>query len=213
MDSLLVWRCMIIFSDVRGVARSIVVSLPCLLLLVSTCMGTLFLVEIYTSSPFSHINYSLAYFSVTLTLNIVVTSFVVVRLLRWRRHLGSVLGLEHMSHYSNIVAIVVESASLYSVFLIPLVISLALDSQVAGIFLQTVSHVQSISSFLIIFRVASGRGWTKSTSSEISAGPRREEFRLQRLTSVRSGTAKTRSSSLEITVTREIHTDQRETEV
>jgi len=170
-DLLLVWRCLVIFTGFSRVALWSAMFLPCLLFVNSICFGTIFLVKTYRSSPFSSdaVNYTLAYFSTTLALNVIVTIFIVARLLACRWRFGSVLGAQHVSHYSNLAAILVESASLYSLFLISFLVSLALNYPLAQVLLQAVGQVQSISSLLIIFRVATGRGWTRDTNSQIMA--------------------------------------------
>jgi len=185
MDLLLVWRCMVIFTGFSRVALWGVMLLPCLLFLTSICLGILFLAKTSRSSPFSAVNYSLAYFSATLALNIIVTIFIVARLLACRWRFGRVLGTEYVSHYSNLAVILVESASLYSLFLIPFIVSLALHYPLAQISLQAVGQVQSVSSLLIIFRMATGRGWTGDTNAQMRAYPGPDVIRPRMLPGAR----------------------------
>jgi len=170
MDLLLVWRCTVVFSGVSSLFLWTTLSIPCLLFLASLGVGTLFLIRTARTSPYtSAADWSLAYFSLTFALNIVVTALIAARLLTWRLRFGRVLGAGHVSHYANVAAILIESASLYSLILIPLVVTLALKSPLASLFICTVSHVQSISALLIVYRIVTGQGWACDTSIKIVA--------------------------------------------
>lgn len=133
--------------------------------------GILFLVKQFPTSPFAPgiINYSLAYGASTLSLNVIVTIFIAARLLKCRWRFGKVLGVEHVSHYSNLAAIAVESALLYSLFLITCIVSVIVNSPLAQLSFQSICQVQAVSSLLLIFRVAIGRAWTEDTSIQILA--------------------------------------------
>jgi len=210
MDLLLVWRCMVIYTGFRSVSTWIVMLLPCLLFLASVALGILFLLETANSSPFGPVSFSIAYFSTTLALNIIVTIFIVARLLTCRWRFARTLGAEHVSYYSNLAAILVESASLYSVFLLPFVVTLVLEHPIAQILVQTVGQVQTVSSLLIIFRVATGRGWAEGASTQIMPNPGPDEVRLKKLSSMHFDTSKATSSMVGVTVTQEVFTDHRD---
>lgn len=78
----------------------------------------------------------------TLALNIIVTLLIVGRILFHRRRVNLLLGAEHVAHYTNIVAILVESASLYSAFSILFLVPFALNNPLSQVFLQTMGQVQ-----------------------------------------------------------------------
>jgi len=185
MDGLLVWRCMVIFSDITRLALYAVMVLPCLLWSASFALGVVFLKKTSRSSPYHAVQFSLAYFTTTLALNIVVTLFIVVRLLIWRTRFARVLGTARATHYSNLAAILVESASMYSVFSIMFVVPLALNYPLANVFLQSMGQVQTVASYLIIFRVATGQGWTEDTTAQVMAAPTTSAVRLNMLASLR----------------------------
>lgn len=192
MDGLLVWRCKVIFSGMSRVSPWVIMVLPCLLWCASFTLGVLFLIRTSRSSPFDAVYISLAYFSTTLALNIVVTLLIVARLLAWRWHFSRILGADRGAHYSNIAAILVESASLYSIFSIMFLVPLALNYPLASVFLQTMGQVQTVASFLIIFRLASGMGWTEGTGAQMLTRPTIVElsslpqFRLDPRSSIKS---------------------------
>ncbi|KAH9834557.1 uncharacterized protein C8Q71DRAFT_859538 [Rhodofomes roseus] len=178
-DALLVWRCSIIF---RGVATTVWIPLllPVLMYLTELAMGLLWLVQISTpaSSPFqtgsaSKINWTVPYFSIAVSLNVVVTLMIAARLWLYRYRITSVLGMGHGSHYTGIAAMIVESAAIYSTFALLFIIPFGVNNSIANTFLQALSQVQIIAPLLIIYRVARGKGWTSDTSTAVMSGKTR----------------------------------------
>lgn len=167
MDALLVWRCTVIYKDVGRLWVSVLLLLPSLMLCASIALGITLLVQTADSSPFADVNITLAYYVMSLSLNVIVTFLIVGRLLIHRRQIAQALGPSHASSYTNIAAILIESASLYTVFAIMFLVPFGLSSSLANVFLQTVSQVQTVSSLLIIFRVATGRAWAGDTSAQL----------------------------------------------
>ncbi|KZT08019.1 uncharacterized protein LAESUDRAFT_698085 [Laetiporus sulphureus 93-53] len=185
MDGLLVWRCMVIHSSLHRPVLYSIMFLPCLMLLASVALGTVFLVQTSRSSPFGAVNFTLAYFCMTLALNVVVTIFIVIRILAFRQRIKKVLGADHVSEYVNVAAILVESASLFSAFMILFIVPTALNSPVAQAFIGAVGQIQTVSSFLIVFRVATGKGWTEDTSTKVMTNASSGGIRLQKISSLR----------------------------
>lgn len=167
MDALLVWRCTVIYKDVGRLWVSVLLLLPSLMLCTSIALGITLLVQTADSSPFADVNITLAYYVMSLSLNVIVTFLIVGRLLIHRRQIAQALGPSHASSYTNIAAILIESASLYTLFAIMFLVPFGLSSSLANVFLQTVSQVQTVSSLLIIFRVATGRAWEEDTSVQL----------------------------------------------
>ena len=180
-----VWRCMVIYKGCRLPLWAIMFS-PCLLFLASfgtsstisfivmdfynavwLAMGLMWLLQISSSGPFenSSINWTIPYFTLSLSLNILVTIAIVLRLLVYRHRIAGVLGSSHGSQYTSIAAMIVESAAIYSVFSICFLIPFALNSSISQIFLQALGQVQTSSTLLIIFRVAQGKGWSSKAQS------------------------------------------------
>lgn len=69
------------------------------------------------------INFGTPYYAITISLNVIVTILISVRLLRLSRAISKVLGRDSSRMYTNVVAILAESAAPYSIvglmFLIP----------------------------------------------------------------------------------------------
>ncbi|KIJ16274.1 hypothetical protein PAXINDRAFT_180199 [Paxillus involutus ATCC 200175] len=166
MESLLVWRCRVICSSLGGLLQ-IVMIVPYFLLIATFVTGGLFIRHILHSAPPT--NYTLAYSGVSLLLNVTVTAIIAWRLMLHRRRMTNLFGPGHGSHYSNVAAMLIESASLYTGFLLLIIIPFAIDSSISNIFQQVVAQVQSISSLLIIFRIAQGKGWTEATGKAIAS--------------------------------------------
>lgn len=128
-------------------------------------MGVLWLIQISQTGPFenSAINWTIPYFTLSLSLNVLVTIAIVLRLLSYRHRITNVLGSSHGSQYTSIAAMIVESAAIFSAFSICFLVPFALSSSISSIFLQALGQVQISATLLIIYRVASGKGWSSNT--------------------------------------------------
>ncbi|KIK65899.1 hypothetical protein GYMLUDRAFT_951611 [Collybiopsis luxurians FD-317 M1] len=163
-DVINVWRCFVIYQggSVPAWAVNIV---PILLYLASIAFGILFLKQVGTpaQSPWlaSGINFTIPYYALSLALNILVTLLIVFRLLLHRHRITRAMGSSHGSQYTSLVAIVVESAAIYSSFALAFLIPFGLNSPVAQLFLQALSLIQGATTFLIIFRIAQGKAWSE----------------------------------------------------
>jgi len=147
-DALIVWRCTIIYKGSR-IPTWIAAALPCLMYAAELALGLLWLIQISSpsSSPFQTsaadtINWTLPYLSVAVSLNVVVTLMIVARLLAHRHYMTKVLGPGHVSHYTGVAAMIVESAALYSAFALLFIIPFGVGNSIANTFLQALSQVQ-----------------------------------------------------------------------
>ncbi|KAH0831048.1 hypothetical protein J3R83DRAFT_13558 [Lanmaoa asiatica] len=179
MESLLVWRCKVVCSTgERPVWIGVII--PSVLLVseygaswspswslrTNACPLT-FSWDAVTGSLFLHrmlqggyvINYALAYSSLSLLLNVTVTGIIAGRLLLHRRRMVRQFGPGHGSHYASVATILIESASFYTGFLILVIIFFCVASSASNLLQQMVAHVESITSLLIIYRIAQGKGW------------------------------------------------------
>ena len=86
--------------------------------------------------------YTLAYSISSLALNLTATGFIAGRLLAYRHRVVSQLGRGHGHHYVGIAAVVVESAAIYTGFLIFVIVAFALESPAMNLLLQIIWHVQ-----------------------------------------------------------------------
>jgi len=168
-DALLVWRCQVIFAGSRFPIWTIMM-FPYLLFLGSFVMGILFLLQVSSTSPWTPgtVNWTIPFLALSLSLNIIITTAIVIRVLLHRRRLRGVLGSNHGQHYISVAAMIVESASIFSVFSLLFIIPFGLNNSLNQIFFQPLSVVQIIAMLLIIFRVAQGKGWTSDVTNQIS---------------------------------------------
>ncbi|KAF8220407.1 hypothetical protein L208DRAFT_1416769 [Tricholoma matsutake] len=166
-DILVLWRCWVIWTASGRIAAYVVTAFPTLLLLASFAMGTLWTLQssqpglsLYSKLPQA---YGMSYYVISLTVNIIITILIIIRLLMYRRTILDVLPKEHARHYVSIATIMVESAALYSVLALIFIITYAVNNPMNQIFLTAASCAQQIASYLIIYRLADGRAWTKNT--------------------------------------------------
>jgi len=169
-DALIVWRYAMIYKGCF-VPMWIILTPPCLVYMGSVVTGILYLVQLSAASPFvnTNLNWTIPYISISLGLNILLTIAIVLRLLLFRRRIASALGPTHGSQYTSIAAMVVESASLYSIFSILLLVPFALGNSIASVFLQVIGQVQGCATLLIVLRVAGGKAWSTDTKQMLTS--------------------------------------------
>ncbi|KAF9045122.1 hypothetical protein BJ165DRAFT_1541013 [Panaeolus papilionaceus] len=119
------------------------------------------------ASPWATEMFTLIYSIISLGLNIVLTMMIVVRLFIHRRRVIKAIGSRHGAQYTGIISILVESAFILDIIVLLFIIPFALDSPLANTFLSTLVQVQTIASFMIIFRVATGTAWASSTANTL----------------------------------------------
>ncbi|KAG6874361.1 hypothetical protein C0995_015097 [Termitomyces sp. Mi166 len=166
-DLLILWRCWVIWSAAGPKAAYAAIAIPFLLLLASFAMGTLWTLQ--SSQPglsmYSALSqaFGTAYYIISLSVNILLTILITVRLLLYRRRMLATLPVEHALHYVSLATIMIESAALYSILAFIFIITYAVDNPLNQIFLGAASSGQQIAGYLIIYRLAAGRAWDKDT--------------------------------------------------
>ncbi|KLO13554.1 hypothetical protein SCHPADRAFT_873819 [Schizopora paradoxa] len=165
-DALLIWRYVMIYKECV-IPRWLIIVPPVVVCLASCAMGVMFIISLSESSPLvaSGPDWAIPYFSISLGLNILITTAIVGRLLLIRHRITSVLGSKHGSQYTSIAAMLVESASMYSAFSIFFIVPFAINSSISVIPLQTIGQVQGCATLLIVHRVASGKAWSSNTQT------------------------------------------------
>lgn len=169
-DGLLVWRCWIIFTACGGsLSGFVALFFPMLIYLASVVWGIIFNIESFTpSGPFTslvaHIGF--IYFVISLSLNIILTIMIAGRIFIYQRQYRDVLGREHGSQYTSLMAILIESSAMYTVVSLLVLITYAvLNNPINQVWLGIAPAVQAISNYLIIYRVAEGKAWSRGTTS------------------------------------------------
>ena len=109
-------------------------------------MGTLWTLQssqpglsLYSALPMA---YGTSYYAISLGTNIVLTVLIIVRLLLYRHNLTARLPTDYAKHYLSLLAIIVESAALYSVFALIFLITYGINDPVNQIFLAFASFTQ-----------------------------------------------------------------------
>ncbi|KAH9934059.1 uncharacterized protein BXZ73DRAFT_89690 [Epithele typhae] len=178
-DAIVLWRCWIIWTSSGRMQAYAVTFLPCIMLVASFVMGTLWTLQsshpglsLYSKTPLA---YGTAYYAISLGANIILTALITGRLFAFRRTHLAHLPPQHAHQYLSLATIVVESAALYSAFAIAFLVSYALNSPINQVWLGVASAAQQIATYLIIYRVADGTAWTKEkmetqTQSTFQAG-------------------------------------------
>ncbi|KAK7680852.1 hypothetical protein QCA50_016162 [Cerrena zonata] len=156
-DALLLWRCSVIWKASMGPSGIYYMIFPGLMLLASLAMQILFVFE--TANPnagfFSSqtVNFVIPWFSISLSLNIILTMMIVAQMIRCRRRGQAVFGSAYGDHYGSISSIFVESAAIYCLCSTILLITYAMDHPINQIWLAIGPAVQNICNYLIIYRV------------------------------------------------------------
>ena len=102
-------------------------------------MGTLWTLEsshpglsMYSAQPLA---FGTAYYSISLSVNIILTILIVARLLMFRRTHMAHLPPEHARQYLSLATLIVESAALYSIFAVAFLVSYAMNKPINQIWL------------------------------------------------------------------------------
>lgn len=113
-----------------------------------TVLGSFFLVQLTSpqSSPYNNaghqINWTIPYLCVSLGINIVVTSLIVVRLLLYRRTMVQLLGPGHAAECTTVVAMLIESAAVYTTFTLLFLVPYLMQNPVSFTFVQVMGEAQ-----------------------------------------------------------------------
>ncbi|KAH6873675.1 hypothetical protein BKA70DRAFT_1577693 [Coprinopsis sp. MPI-PUGE-AT-0042] len=118
------------------------------------------------------VQFGVAYWGLSVALNVGITLAIAGRLLHMRsKHQGILSGSSNAFRpdtYTSVVAMLIESASLYAVWALLFIILYGKGSYVQNYILPSLGQVQSISSLLIIFRVSQGSAWDRTTINKLT---------------------------------------------
>lgn len=89
-----------------------------------------------------------AYYITSLSVNVVLTILIIVRLVHLRTVVLRILPADYTKHYTSMVTIVVESVLLYSIFALPFIITYVLNNPMNQVFMYMGSTCQVCISWL-----------------------------------------------------------------
>ncbi|KAF7982728.1 hypothetical protein HWV62_26594 [Athelia sp. TMB] len=122
------------------------------------------------------VKFGIAYWTLTISLNVIITLLIVGRLVARRRQMRFVLGDDNVRMYTSISAMLIESMALYSIWGLVFLVTYARSLTLSNLLLPPLGQIQAIATLLIIARVAQGRGWSRRTSQ--SAAQRLQAFQF-----------------------------------
>ncbi|THH09621.1 hypothetical protein EW146_g8634 [Bondarzewia mesenterica] len=151
-----------------------VVIIPAIVFAATVVTGSLSLRQLTLQSGFSPqlADFAVAYRTISLALNVILTLLIIGRLLCIRRSLRKIFPTSSSSStarsYTSVVAMLIESASLETVTALVYIITVGVRSPLQNVFLPILGQVQVISPLLIVYRVARGRAWSRNTSQDLT---------------------------------------------
>ncbi|KAK0204323.1 hypothetical protein DFS33DRAFT_878986 [Desarmillaria ectypa] len=151
-DAFLVYRTYVVWMQ-----KYLIIVIPLLLFAADVAMGIYFLVGIANSSTTLEqlIHVTTAFAAVTLSANIVCTALISFRI--WTVHRSISVTRQGLYPLSNIIALIVESAAVYTIVLITQIITMSLESCVYFVLFDIQSPIIGIVFSMIIIRVSEGQ--------------------------------------------------------
>ncbi|KAH7911149.1 hypothetical protein BJ138DRAFT_1007227 [Hygrophoropsis aurantiaca] len=168
-DALILWRFTMLYRELRY--WMIVVAFPFIIFIGVIVTG--FLVMIKSTRPGqslyskSAVAWAIPYYSLSLSLNVITTGLMAIRLYQHKRRLEKILGPGHASLYTTVTAMLIESCALFALWSIITLVLYIIGNPDQFVFVCALSQVQIIAPLLIIFRVAQGKAWTRSTENNV----------------------------------------------
>ncbi|KAJ7622495.1 hypothetical protein FB45DRAFT_683912, partial [Roridomyces roridus] len=111
---------------------------------------------------------AISFWTMSISTTLILTSLIAGRLLYMRYRHRRLMGPNSDTTYITITALLVESAALYSINAIFVLITYALKSPVLQLGLPLLGQTQSIAPLLIILRVTQAQAWSPSTATDLS---------------------------------------------
>ncbi|KAF9562253.1 hypothetical protein CPC08DRAFT_634288 [Agrocybe pediades] len=165
-DALLIYRLFLVYGR-----RSVVVVFP----IIAYIAGLVLAIQqlVVAGKPdgdffgLDSIKFAVSYYSITITLNIVLTVFICMRLSTMSKWFTNTLGKENGKVYSTAAAMLVESAAPYSILGLMYLIPFSRQDGIGILFGQLWSKMSGIAPLLIILRVVNGRAWSDDKTEHI----------------------------------------------
>ncbi|KAF7305433.1 hypothetical protein HMN09_00795900 [Mycena chlorophos] len=163
-NGLMLWR----FNIIWGRSYWFAVFPACMFLGIITCSILLVVSLFLIANPFWAMNtthFAIGYWSLSISLNIILTSGIILRIWAAGRRIQAAMGQEHGQRFVSIAAMLIESAALYAIWSLVFLICYARGTPLANILLSGLGQIQGIAPLLILFRVAQGSAWTQDTAN------------------------------------------------
>ncbi|KAF8890184.1 hypothetical protein BD779DRAFT_1438792 [Infundibulicybe gibba] len=169
-EMFMVWRCWVVWYSVSRRAAYAAALFPALTLAASFASAVPYaLTTAHPDTPIAGVQttaWVLSCYTLMLGTNVLATGLILTRLIMHRRAVGMTLATPHAGEYSSVISMLIESAALYSIVGVGYLIATGVGSPLREPFLGAMMSMQQISGYLIIARLAHGRGWRTSTTSE-----------------------------------------------
>jgi len=164
-DTLLLYRCYVIWdSSWKIIAFPVIVNLASIALGIITIVTSAQPAGLFGGQS---LNFGTPYFSLTVGFNLLMTLLICARLFKARRNMVSA-GLEDDGLYTNMIAVMTESASLTGISGIAFVVSFAVQSETSTAFGSLWGISLSLSPQIIIYRVLQGKAWSREVAERVS---------------------------------------------
>jgi len=166
VDGLLLYRCYVIYAK-----NYWVIGFPFLMYIASFAMGIVLIYFQITQpttrrpSPLA-MRFNYPFFTISPSVNIILTLMIVGRLVVHRRNLQSAMGSSARTTsglYKAVVTILVESCALYAASFILFLVPWGLQHPITNMFFPIVAQTQVIAPLLIIHRAATQKALTSET--------------------------------------------------
>ncbi|KAF8890178.1 hypothetical protein BD779DRAFT_1785198 [Infundibulicybe gibba] len=170
-EMFMVWRCWVVWYSVSRraayAAAYTAASFPALTLTASLASAVPYVLTIaHPDTPIPGVRtttWLVSWYTLMLSMNVLSTGLILVRLIIHRREVRTTLASPHAGEYSSLISMLVESAALYSIVGVGYLIATGVGSPIREVFIGAVAPTQQISGYLIIARLAHGRGWQTDT--------------------------------------------------
>ncbi|KAF8520740.1 hypothetical protein BU17DRAFT_88625 [Hysterangium stoloniferum] len=167
-DGLLIYRCYIIWHG-----SWLIITFPILLYLGSVAMALVTLVQSARPGDFFTgiaVNFGVPWAVLSVTLNVFVTTIIIVRLMGARRRLKGIMPRDALSVYTGISAVLVESCLPFSVLGIIFAVTYGKSLPIGPAFMFIWGVFVTLAPQFIIFRVMNGKSWTTDIVTQATAG-------------------------------------------
>ncbi|KAF8890169.1 hypothetical protein BD779DRAFT_1518692 [Infundibulicybe gibba] len=165
----MVWRCWVVWYSVSRRVAYTAAFLPALMLAASFASAILYALTIaHPNTPIAGVHtaaWFISSYTLVLSTNVLATGLILARLIIHRRVVRTTLATPHAGEYSSLISMLIESAALYSIAGVGYMITVGVDSPLGQPFLGAMMLMQQISGYLIVARLAHGRGWQTDTMS------------------------------------------------